>query len=220
MGSSPDISSGFRVPVVLLCPLISLGLLDTEHARGVPAYSTRSRLPVPDPALGGPRDGYIIHAFSQHFQSLNPPCAVAQGLQSFLGPRRSPPWFLPGRMLHSSRHFIPCYRSGCLRQPQSSRVSWQGFHEVVWESWAHLAIRSALTCCGAPRPNAVLIQARRDKEARYSGLVAAGRCCLVVVALGRWSAEALSRSGCAGQVVRLFLGARSEICFFSLSPHF
>ena len=28
----------------------------------------------------------------------------------------------------------PRCRSGCLRQPQSSRASWQGFHEVVWEN--------------------------------------------------------------------------------------
>ena len=64
-----------------------------------------------------------------------------------------------------------------------------------------ITLRSVLTCCGAPRPNAaavggaILTQARRDKEARYSELVAAERCRLVVVTLetgGRWSAEALS----------------------------
>ena len=61
-----------------------------------------------------------------------------------------------------------------------------------------ITLRSALTCCGAPRPNAaavdgaVLTQARRDKD-RYSELVAAQRCRLVVVALetgGWWSGEA------------------------------
>ena len=69
----------------LLCPLISLGLLDAEHARSVPAYSTGSRFPVPDQQrtywMAHAMD--IIHAFSQNFQSLNPQCAVAQGLQSF-----------------------------------------------------------------------------------------------------------------------------------------
>ena len=85
----------------LLCPLISLGLLDAEHARGVPAYSTGSRLPVPDQQrtywMAHAMD--IIHAFCQHFQSLIPQCAVAQGLHIiFLGSRRSPPWFLPRRM--------------------------------------------------------------------------------------------------------------------------
>ena len=50
-----------------------------------------------------------------------------------------------------------------------------------------ITLRSALTCCGAPRPNAVavdgavLTQARRDKEAKYSELVAAERCCLVAL---------------------------------------
>ena len=42
---------------------------------------------------------------------------------------------------------------------------------------------------------AILTQARREKETRYSELVAAENCRLVVVALetgGRWSAEALS----------------------------
>ena len=62
-----------------------------------------------------------------------------------------------------------------------------------------ITLRSALTSCGAPRSNAaavdgaVLTQARRDREGRYSEFVAAEQCCLVVVALetgGWWSAEA------------------------------
>ena len=61
-----------------------------------------------------------------------------------------------------------------------------------------ITLRSVLTCCGAPRPNAaavngaILTQARRDKEARYSELVAAKRSRLVVDALetgGRWKAQ-------------------------------
>ena len=62
-----------------------------------------------------------------------------------------------------------------------------------------ITLRSA--SCGAPRPNAavvngaVLTQARRDKEVKCSELVAAERCRLVVIALetgGRWSTEAVN----------------------------
>ena len=66
---------------------------------------------------------------------------------------------------------------------------------------ADITLRSATSSCGAPRPNAavvngaVLTQARRDKEVKYSELVPAERCRLVVIALetgGRWSTEALN----------------------------
>ena len=63
-----------------------------------------------------------------------------------------------------------------------------------------ITVRSAVTSVGAPRATAAtvngaaLLQARRDKEAKYAELVASERCRLVVVALetgGRWSTEAL-----------------------------
>jgi len=62
-----------------------------------------------------------------------------------------------------------------------------------------ITLRSAVTAAGEARPRAAEVDgatadaARRDKEAAYPELLAARRCCLVVVALetgGRWSAEA------------------------------
>ena len=63
-----------------------------------------------------------------------------------------------------------------------------------------ITLKSAVTSVGAPRATAAtvngaaLLQARRDKEAKYAELVTSERCRLVVVALetgGRWSTEAL-----------------------------
>ena len=91
----------------LLCPLISLGLLDAEHARGVPAYSTGSRLPVPDQqrTYWMARDGYHPR-FQSTFPVFDSSVCRRPRIAIFLGSRRSPPWFLPRRMLHSSRHLI------------------------------------------------------------------------------------------------------------------
>ena len=63
---------------------------------------------------------------------------------------------------------------------------------------ADIALRSVLTCNGEPHPNAadidgaMLVAARRDKEATYPELAASGRCKLVVVGIetgGMWNEE-------------------------------
>ena len=107
---------------------------------------------------------------------------------------------------------------------------------------AGLPIHHGSTSCGAPRPNAaavngaVLTHVRRDKEGRYSELLAAERCCLVLIALetgGRWSAEAegphslrggsgamdrhLTWPTCLGRIEPVFLCAR--ILTMCLIPH-
>ena len=66
---------------------------------------------------------------------------------------------------------------------------------------ADITLRSVLTCNGEPYPHAadvdgaVLVAARRDKEATYPELAASGRCKLVVVGIetgGRWNEEGVS----------------------------
>ena len=63
-----------------------------------------------------------------------------------------------------------------------------------------ITMRSAVTSCGRARPNAatvdgaVLTEARRDKERKYTELLHSDRCQLVVVGVetgGRWSPEAV-----------------------------
>ena len=67
----------------LFCPLISLGLLAAERTRGVPPYSTGSRVAVPDRQ----REFWLTHAGDviQSFcdlSSLSVQCDVALALQS------------------------------------------------------------------------------------------------------------------------------------------
>ena len=70
-GAAPTSPPGSGSQSWLLCPLISLGLLDAEHARGNLAYSTGSRLPVPEQqrACWMSHAMDIIHVLNQHFQS-------------------------------------------------------------------------------------------------------------------------------------------------------
>ena len=64
-----------------------------------------------------------------------------------------------------------------------------------------ITMRSAVTACGRACPNAatvdgaVLTEARRDKERKYTELLQSDRCQLVVVGVetgGRWSPEAVT----------------------------
>ena len=63
---------------------------------------------------------------------------------------------------------------------------------------ADITLRSVLTCNGEPHPHAanvdgaVLVAARREKEATFPEIAASGRCKLVVVGIetgGRWNEE-------------------------------
>ena len=76
--SSPNLSW-------LLCPLISLGFLDVEARRAIPAYSTGPRAPLPDSQaqFWTSRARDVIHAFADHFSSLasENPLAVALSSQ-------------------------------------------------------------------------------------------------------------------------------------------
>ena len=83
-GSLPVTQPGTGSQSRLFCPLISLGLVAAERTRGVPPYSTGSRVAVPDRQ----REFWIIHAgdiiqlYSEHLLSLPPQCDVALALQS------------------------------------------------------------------------------------------------------------------------------------------
>ena len=78
-GSPPVTQPGTGSQSWLFCPLISLGLLAAERTRGVPPYSTGSRVAVPDRQ----REFWVAHAgdiiqfYNEHLSSLSPQCDVA-----------------------------------------------------------------------------------------------------------------------------------------------
>ena len=77
-GSPPVTQPGTGSLSWLFCPLISLGLLVAERTRGVPPYSTTSRVAVPNRQ----REFWVAHAgdiiqfYSEHLSSLSPQLAL------------------------------------------------------------------------------------------------------------------------------------------------
>ena len=82
-GESPISPPGSGPQSWLFCPLISLGLVAAEQARGAPLYSTGSRSPVPDVqrAFWCSQAMEVIQLYSDFFQSLSPQSDVALSLQ-------------------------------------------------------------------------------------------------------------------------------------------